>query len=850
MLTRKPLTDDEFGSAVNSLFGVRIVGFDDVSCCATLGVPTPPLVGWHISTMSSDRIRYRFGLFEADVHVGTLVKQGRAVRLQEQPFQVLVALLERHGDLVTREELRERLWPGDTFVEFDKSLGVALAKVRSALGDDAANPRFIETVPKRGYRFIAPVAVETARQEAAASPAVESAGQPGPVPPASPTRAGSPPPAHAPAPVERLAIQGGLRRAVVLNSIGWVAAGILVLAVVTIVVWQSWRQQAPAPSRVSVVVSEFNNSTGDAVFVGSLRRAASVGLRQSPFLSVMDDATIADTLQTLGRAPNDTLTSPLARDVCTHAQGGVLVDGDISLAADTYTLVVEATRCDDGGAIARETQTFTKRDDALPALGHAVEQVRAALGESRESLQAYDVPLPVATTDSLEALRAFHLGMDLRSRAENVRAIPALKTAITLDPQFALAYAQLGSAYSNIGDEVEGTPYLIKAFDLRDRATEPERLFITGRYFDIITREIEKAVETYRLWGGLYPGEWLSFNAMANDSNLIGRYDVAVQAATRAVALNPTHLFPRMNLMTAYLGSNKFKEATDAAQQILARAPNNVSAHIALYSIARHAGDAAGADREVAWATQHPAESGMLYVEAEDAGLHGRFADMTRMFREVARLEHQGGNAEGAGNTLGYDAVINSFAGRTDEALADAAAAAALGQNEIIFGSVGVVDARAGRTEAAQASLTTMSRLYPLSTYSIGMYAPMVRGALVARGSPSAADVTGAMSTGVPYEFGQDASLLPPYLRGLAYMAAHAPDLAIVEFQKLIDHVGVDPVSPLYAMGYLGVARANAAMGKIDESREAYETLRRLWTNADRDAPLVRAALGESASVR
>ena len=342
----------------------------------------------------------------------------------------------------------------------------------------------------------------------------------------------------------------------------------------------------------------------------------------------------------------------------------------------------------------------------------------------------------------------------------------------------------------------------------------------------------------------------MPLNALANDANLVGRYDVAVQAATRAVALGPTQLFPRTNLMTAYCGLNQFKEAARTAREMLARSPDNSAAHIALYAMARHAGDDAGAEREAAWGVQHPAASGMLYVEAEDAGQHGRFAEMSQLFRETARIERKSGNAEGAGNTLAFSAVLNSLAGRTDEAIADAASAAALGHNEIILGSVGVVDARAGRTEAAEASLTTMNRMYPLSTYAIGMYAPLVRGALVARGSPSAADVTGAMSTGVPYEFGQDASLLPPYLRGLAYMAAHAPDLAVVEFQKLIDHVGVDPVSPLYAMGYLGVARANAAMGKDDESRKAYETLRGLWMNADRDAPLVRAALSESAPVR
>ena len=769
--------------------------------------------------MSVGRIRYRFGLFEADPQDGRLLRQGAPVRLQEQPFQVLVALLERHGDLVSRDEIRERLWPGDTFVEFDKSLGVALTKVRAALGDDAANPRFIETVPKRGYRFIAPVTIEPASSPASAEPA-----------------------SVAPVPINALAARQ-------IIGLGSVAA--LTLIVLAIITWRAgWHRPASAASRVSIVISEFTNNTGDPIFVGSLRRAATVALRQSPFLSVMADATIADTLQTLGRAPNEMLTAPLARDVCAHVHGNVLIDGDISLAGDTYTLVAQATRCADGASVARESQTFTKKDDALPALGREMEELRTALGESRESLQAYDVPLQVATTDSLEALRAFHLGMDLRLRADNVRAIPALKAAITLDPQFALAYAQIGSAYSNIGDEIEGRPYFSKAFELRDRVTEPERLLITGRYFDIITREIEKAIETYRLWTGLYPEEWQPQNALANDANLIGRYDVAMQAATRAIALGPKQLFPQVNLMTAYTALNKFPEAIDAAHSILARTPDNASAHMALYTIGRHVGDAAAIERELAWAAQHPQVSGMLYIQAEDAGQRGRFEEMTRLFREAARIDRDGGNGEGAGNTLAFSAVLNSLAGRSEAALSDAASAAALGHNEIILGSIGVVDARAGRPDAARQSLETMSRTYPLSTYALGMYGPMVRSAQLAQGSPSATDVTAATSAELPYEFGQNGSMIAPYLRGLAYMAARAPDLALAEFQKEIDHIGVDPLSPLYSMSYLGVARADAALGKREESRKAYDALRGLWANAEHATPIVRAALAESAPGR
>ena len=212
----------------------------------------------------------------------------------------------------------------------------------------------------------------------------------------------------------------------------------------------------------------------------------------------------------------------------------------------------------------------------MTALGRALERVRAMLGESRDTLTAYDRPLQIATTDSIDALRAFELGMELRTRADNVRAIPALETAVALDPQFALAYAQLGSAYSNTGDTTNAKPYLRKAFELRDRATEPERLYITGRYFDIVTGELEKGVETYRLWTRMYPGEWLAFNALANDANLMGSYRIALDAATRAVALEPRQVFGQTNLLTALVALNRFDEAKKVAARMLERIPTTV----------------------------------------------------------------------------------------------------------------------------------------------------------------------------------------------------------------------------------------------------------------------------------
>ena len=746
--------------------------------------------------MTVGRTRYRFGLFEADPHSGRLLRQGETVRLQDQPFHVLIALLERHGDVVTRDDLRARLWPGDTFVEFDKSLGVALSKVRAALGDDASNPRFVETVPRRGYRFIAPVSIEAGGEAPAAStpPIAE-------LPVASPaslpadawltaSHAPSLPSAVVPAP-SRPSSPPALPSASRSSKVGirparvWLAAVAVVLVLASIAgVSSYWRRgrSTSAAARVSTIVAEFTNTTGDPVFVGSLRRAAVVALRQSPFVSVMADAAIADSLQALGRAPNDTLTAPLARDVCMRAHASVLVAGDISLASDTYTLVVDASRCADGRPIAHESATFTNKDAALPALGGALDRIRQALGESRESLENYDVPIQVATTDSIEALRAFHLGMDLRTKGDNLRAIPALKTAVALDPQFALAYAQLGSSYSNMGNTIEATPYLSKAFELRGRATEPERLYITGRYFDIVTGELEKGSETYRLWTHLYPDEWLPFNALANDANQTGRYDVAVDAATRANQLNPKQLFGRINLMTALIAENRLADGVAAARAVLALAADDVPAHLAIYAIALHQHDAAAVARERAWGARHSNDAGMPYVDAEEAGGHGRMGAMRQLFHDAARLERAAGNDEAAGNALAFSAVLSSVAGFPAAATADAHDALALGGNEIIAGSAGIVDARSGRAAAAEQRLAGLNHDFPLNTANLGMFAPMIRGALLGApsgkrdGPPTAADVTNAMSAGLPYEYGQLGSLQAPYLRGVAYLAAQAPD--------------------------------------------------------------------------
>jgi DNA-binding winged helix-turn-helix (wHTH) protein/tetratricopeptide (TPR) repeat protein len=645
--------------------------------CATLCDQRPG--SGVLAPMSVPRIGHRFGFFATDLERRRLLRQGEPVRLQEQPFQVLIALLERHGQVVTRDELRQRLWPGDTFVEFDKSLGVALAKLRAALGDDAANPVFVETVPRRGYRFIAPVTVERDGLES---------GMDVPVAPVEPM------------PSSRSKVWPRIAAAlVVLATI--IGAGAL---------YWSRRASSAAPASMSLVIARFANTTGDAAFDGSLRRAASVALRQSPFLKVTADATINETLQALGRAPGEAVSPALARDVCQHLHGSGMIEGSVALDDTTFVVVVSATRCADGVLLARERQSAAKKDAVLTALGRALERLRATLGESRETLAAYDVPLQVATTDSVDALRAFELGMELRARADNTRAIPALKSAVALDPQFALAYAQLGSAYSNMGDTINGTPYLRKAFELRDRATEPERLYITGRYFDIVTGELEKATETYRLWTSMYPDEWLAFNALANDANQMGRYQIAVDAARRAVQLEPREQFGQINLMTALAALQRFDEANAAAGRILERDPNNGHAHGVRYAIADFEGDAAARQREVAWSDAQPDDPTVRYMEAESAARRGRFAECTRLFRDVVRSDRALHNDAAAAIALSVLAEFDALAGLKGPAGDAVAEAAALGHTDTTAGLSALVNALIGRSHETQADLNAFDR--------------------------------------------------------------------------------------------------------------------------------------------
>ena len=386
------------------------------------------------------------------------------LRLQEQPFQVLSVLLENPDRVVTREELRQGLWPADTFVDFDNGLNTAINKIREALGDSAESPRFIETVPRRGYRFIAPTQAAAAME----------------------TRL---PPAR-------------LRSA--RNGIAWLSVAVVLL--LTAAGGYLYFYRAPKlTEKDAIILADFTNSTGDPVFDGALRQGLSVQLEQTPFLRVISGDQITQTLKMMEQPVDARLTPELAREVCQRTNATVEIEGSIAALGNQYILGLNAVNCATGETFAGEQVPADGKEKVLSALNDAASELRSELGESRASLESYDAPLDQATTSSLEALQAYSQGRQAFSKSDFPSAISSLQRAVDLDPNFAMAYFSLGASYATIEDGGPELKNIKRAYDLRNRPSEYERITISAVYEFFVTRDFEKAVQLYEQLAKTYP---------------------------------------------------------------------------------------------------------------------------------------------------------------------------------------------------------------------------------------------------------------------------------------------------------------------------------------------------------
>src|SRR5712692_11487112 len=459
--------------------------------------------GWHVAemiltvqvaekmkleaqTMAIPSSRVRFGGFEVDLCSGELHKQGIKIKLHDQPFQVLAALLEHPGELVTREHLHQKLWPADTFVDFDVGLNSAIKRLRDALGDSAEDPRFVETLPRRGYRFIA--RVENGALPASATVEIHLA----PVLPVRPTPE-----------------LWNKRRIIVTAS---VAAFLIVAALVT------WRVSFARPVLTEtdvILLASFVNKTGEPIFDNSLDKALEVKLAESSFLSLFPEADVHATMRMMRHDPNERVTRELGIEICNRQGLKAVVVPEIAAFGSKYLITLEAIDARSQKSIARRQEEAENKDPVIAALGKAGSQLRRLLGESLSALEKYDAPLDFATTSSLEALQAYRTGLMQFRYGRTREAMPFFERAVELDPQFCSAYGLLASLYGTLGDGQANRENRAKAFELKDgRLTQEENLRTTALYHMNITGNLERAIAALVLYRQAYPRSTVASNVL------------------------------------------------------------------------------------------------------------------------------------------------------------------------------------------------------------------------------------------------------------------------------------------------------------------------------------------------
>lgn len=780
----------------------------------------------------SERRVARFGAFEVDLREGRLTKGGIRIKLQGQPFQILALLLDRPAQLVSRDEIRQRLWSEDTFVEFDDGLNTAVRKLRAALGDPAENPRFVETVPRRGYRFIAPVSFPLPT-----APAVPEQIRPATLPePVS-----SAPLLEPPTPAVPVA-QPKLRAT-------WLTALLSSLLLVALVggLYEYFRHPTfQVSNKDTIVLADFVNTTGDVVFDDALKEGLEVSLTQSPSLNILSDRKVAAILKQMGRASDDRLTGKVAIEVCQRVGSKVAVQGSVSSIGTTYLIGLAAIRCDNGDPVALEQVEAHRKEDVVDALGSVATRLRVRLGESLPSIQKYNAPLEQATTASLDALKAYSMALSTWDRKGDEASIPFFKRAIELDPNFAMAYGGLGTIYHNRNEGELARANASKAYDLRGRVTEAEKVTIESRYFLYVVGDLAKAAQVYEFAVQNYPQSAGAFNHLGTTYAELGRYAKASEILREALLLDPTRATTYSNLATDLLAQNQ----DDDAKSVLAEADRRKFQTDYLlqvkYWMAFLRGDSSEMQRILQSSSEVPgAQSLLLTEQANTEGYYGHF-EKARAISQVAaeQLEHDG-YLESAADCLAVAAVREAEIGSAARAHDYIARASKLARGRDVLALTSLVASGVGDLKQAEAKSAALDKKYRSDTVMQQYWLPTVRAQVdLRRGEPMKA--VEALQPALLIEQAAPtfsvATLYPAYVRGEAYLALGDGPKAIAEFEKFVDHSGLVLNFPLAVLARLELARAYTRAGDPVKARQAYRSFLQLWKDADPSLAVLKQA--------
>jgi tetratricopeptide (TPR) repeat protein len=638
----------------------------------------------------------------------------------------------------------------------------------------------------------------------------------------------------------------------VLGAVGVVLGCVAILGVVGLAAWlvhaRGSRPAQVLSNRDSILLADFDNKTGDPVFDDTLKQALAIQLEQSPFLNLVPDERVREVLGYMGRSPDARLTASLALEMCQRERIRAFLASSIASLGSHFVISLNAVNCRDGASLVREQLEAGSKEEVLHVLGAAAAELRGKLGETLASVQRFDAPIEDVTTPSLEAMKAFTIAGDRRARGQEAEAIPFFERAIALDPNFAMAHARLGTLYANIDEVVRGSEYVRRAFDLRSRVSEPERLYIAARYFDVVEGDLEKSVQNYELWTEVYPNDWRPFNNLAVACLAIGCLDKAESAARQALQLHPSHVFPRSNLAAALMALGRFDEAKRVGEDAIAAHFENVGLRVILYQMAFSERDAQSMSRHVDWSRDKTRVGDMMFAEAQAAAAVGKLEEARRLFGSAVSSARAHGFAENAATSAALQALIEVELGKADAGRADARAALKLGTSQGELGIAAVALARAGDASLARQIAADMAKRFPTNTVAVYVRVPSILSAIEIAGANPARAIEMLRATR-PFEWGAEADFVPSYLRGQAYLRTGSGADAAREFQDIIDRRGVNPTSPLISLARLGLARSFAAAGDPARSRQSYDEFLALWKDADPDLPVLRQTRSESTKI-
>ena len=761
---------------------------------------------------------YRFDQFEVNDREFFFSEGGVPVSVEPKVFRLLIYLIENRNRLVRKQELLDKVWPNVVVTE--NALTRAIKLLRKALHEDSRMPRYVETVPTEGYRFSAKITV--LEEDLTVVPG---------------------------APVKSTATTAKFRA----SALWLVASSILLLAVAVAGVFlHRHRKMHVLAEKDTIILADFENFTGDPVFDVTLRQGLAVQLEQSPYLSFIPDERIQQVLRQMHQPEHAKLTPEVAREVCERTASVVVLDGSIVPLGSQYVLGLRARECQSGKVLAEEQVQAARKEDVLHALDQIAGRFRTRVGESLSTVEKYDTPLAQVTTSSLEALKAYSLAGKTMSEGSQTGALHFLLRAVELDPNFAGAYLSMSEIYRENQEPGRTEQAIRKAYALRDKVSERERLWIEAQYYMYGTGELEKAVSSLELLKHIYPRESGPHEGLGMIYRWLGEPDKALAEAKESQRLNPK-MKNFQNLGADYMDLNRLDEAEAAYKTADERNLQFEGLAKSRYLLAFLQNDTARMAQFAALAKDKPGENAMLGAQADTEAWHGRLRNARELTRRAVDSAMNADSREAAAGHQAWMALIEAELGEPELSRADARAAMKLAMTRDVREMLALARARTGDTVEALALASELDKAYPQATLVQKQWLPVIRAGIALHRNDlvraveilqatSTIELANSVGVGSP-------SLRPVYIRGEAYLMLHDGNRAAVEFQKFIDHRGMVRNSPWGPLARLGLARAYAMQRDVARARAAYRDFLTIWKDADPNNPVLQQAKMEYAQL-